>query len=64
MHCNNKTTEVMKKYNFVYLDHEGNELKREVKDFFNIKAARYHAKRIMAESMLCDLAKIKVNLAK
>ena len=50
----------MKTYILIYLDKQGNELDRKEYDFYNIKEARDHAAKLLANSMINDLHKIVV----
>lgn len=52
----------MKTYIFIYEDCKGNELERKEMTAMNIKEAKIHAKKVLANSMMGDLYKIKVQL--
>ena len=56
------TTE-LKKYDFIYEDHNGNELQRKQIDCYDIKDAKNIAFEIQSNSMLNDLADIKVQIS-
>ena len=56
------TTE-LKKYDFIYEDHNGNELQRKQIDCYDIKDAKKIAFEIQMNSMLNDLADIKVQIS-
>jgi hypothetical protein len=56
------TTE-LKKYDFLYEDHNGNELQRKQIDCYDIKDAKNIAFEIQSNSMLNDLADIKVQIS-
>ena len=56
------TTE-LKKYDFIYEDHNGNELQRKQIDCYDIKDAKKIAFEIQSNSMLNDLADIKVQIS-
>jgi hypothetical protein len=53
------TTE-LKKFDFIYEDNQGNELQRKQIDCYDIKDAQKIAFEIKSNSMLNDLADIKV----
>lgn len=52
----------MKTYILIYEDKDRNELDRKEITAFNIKEARAHRNKILANSMMNDLLKIKVKL--
>ena len=56
------TTE-LKKYDFIYEYHNGNELQRKQIDCYDIKDAKKIAFEIQMNSMLNDLADIKVQIS-
>ena len=49
-----------RKYKFDYHDKQGNILKTEYREYMNIAEAKIFAKIILANSMINDLYKIKV----
>jgi hypothetical protein len=52
----------MKTYILIFEDKQGNELKRDETTAFNIKEARKTRDKVLANSMINDLFKIKVKL--